>query len=55
MHVTIRKKGAIKSQKSFGREFPEAEDKTRAPFERDRDRIIHSKSFRRLSGKTQVL
>lgn len=54
MHVTISKKGAIKSQKSFGREFPEAEDKTRTPFERDRDRIIHSKSFRRLSGKTQV-
>ena len=45
MHVTI---------KSFGREFSETEDKTRTPFERDRDRIIHSKSFRRLSGKTQV-
>lgn len=37
-----------------GRFHEEAESKTRTPFERDRDRIIHSSSFRRLKGKTQV-
>jgi len=36
------------------RKHPEAEDRFRTPFQRDRDRIIHSKSFRRLKGKTQV-
>lgn len=45
---------AVLSSKSAGREFPECPDKTRTEFQRDRDRIIHSKPFRRLSGKTQV-
>lgn len=45
---------AVKSSQSLGREFPETEDLTRSAFQRDRDRIIHSKPFRRLSGKTQV-
>ncbi|MHB8417984.1 MAG: deoxyguanosinetriphosphate triphosphohydrolase [Myxococcales bacterium] len=36
------------------RERPEAEDELRTAFQRDRDRILHSKSFRRLKGKTQV-
>lgn len=42
------------SAKSKGRERPEEESEIRACFQRDRDRIIHSKSFRRLKHKTQV-
>lgn len=45
---------AVKSSQSFGREFPETEDLTRSIFQRDCDRIVHCKPFRRLSGKTQV-
>jgi dGTPase len=37
-----------------GREFPEPEHPYRAPFQRDAGRIIHSRAFRRLAGKTQV-
>jgi dGTPase len=36
------------------REFPEPESDHRTPFQRDRDRIVHSKAFRRLKHKTQV-
>ncbi len=36
------------------RALPEAEDPYRTCFERDRDRILHASSFRRLAGKTQV-
>ena len=36
------------------RRFPESDLPTRSEFQRDRDRIIHSKSFRRLMHKTQV-
>lgn len=39
---------------SAGRLVPEAPDPFRTAFQRDRDRIIHSKAFRRLSHKTQV-
>ena len=40
--------------KSKGRLNKEASSKYRSPFQRDRDRIIHSASFRRLKHKTQV-
>src|SRR3954453_2684870 len=45
---------AVRSYESRGREHPEDECKVRTPFQRDRDRILHSKPFRRLKGKTQV-
>ncbi len=45
---------AIPLQGTLGREHDEAEDETRFPFQRDRDRIIHAQAFRRLQGKTQV-
>src|SRR5690606_3931416 len=40
--------------RSRGRLAPEPESPTRTPFQRDRDRIIHSTAFRRLKHKTQV-
>ena len=40
--------------KSKGRLFNEPKNKFRSDFQRDRDRIIHSSSFRRLKHKTQV-
>lgn len=39
---------------SLGRVVDEAEDPVRTCYQRDRDRILHSKSFRRLKHKTQV-
>ena len=43
-----------KSINSKGRIFNESESNIRSPYQRDRDRIIHSSSFRRLKHKTQV-
>jgi dGTPase len=45
---------AVPHGPGLGRVYPEHEDSTRLPFQRDRDRIIHSQAFRRLSQKTQV-
>lgn len=42
------------SQNTLGRDTPEEECSLRTPYQRDRDRIIHCKSFRRLKHKTQV-
>ncbi len=45
---------AARASASRGREVPEVDDDLRTCFQRDRDRIIHSKAFRRLIHKTQV-
>ena len=45
---------AVKSVNSKGRIYKEPENSIRSPYQRDRDRIIHSSSFRRLKHKTQV-
>ena len=45
---------ATRSADSRGRVRPESPDEFRTAFERDRDRIIHAKAFRRLKHKTQV-
>jgi len=45
---------AMTSAKSRGRRYPEPEHPYRSSFMRDRDRVIHSRAFRRLEYKTQV-
>jgi len=45
---------AMRSVDSKGRAHPEVEHPYRGPFQRDRDRILHSSAYRRLSGKMQV-
>jgi len=50
----MKKYSKIGLFKSKGRIFIESLSKYRTPFQRDRDRIIHSASFRRLKHKTQV-
>lgn len=50
----IRADYAAKPEISHGRQHPESAPVYRTVFQRDRDRIIHSKAFRRLEYKTQV-
>src|SRR5579875_317546 len=45
---------AMPTEKSLGRRYPEPRHPYRNDYERDRDRIIHSRAFRRLENKTQV-
>jgi len=44
----------MRAEDSRGRRYPEAEHPYRSVYARDRDRIIHSRAFRRLEAKTQV-
>ncbi len=45
---------ACRPEDSRGRRFAEPESRMRTPYQRDRDRIVHSTAFRRLEYKTQV-
>lgn len=45
---------AVRAETSRGRLHPEPDSATRSPWQRDRDRIIHSSAFRKLQYKTQV-
>src|SRR5690349_20851331 len=45
---------AVRVETSRGRRFPEPQHRYRNDFQRDRDRVIHSRAFRRLENKTQV-
>src|ERR1700755_3562942 len=45
---------AVRVEESRGRRFPEPRHPYRNDFQRDRDRIIHARAFRRLEAKTQV-
>jgi len=45
---------AVRVEDSRGRRYPEPPHAYRNPFQRDRDRVIHARAFRRLENKTQV-
>src|SRR5580658_5183476 len=45
---------AVHLEFARGRRYPEAPHPYRNPFQRDRDRVVHSRAFRRLENKTQV-
>ncbi len=52
--MTDRAPWAVRAETSRGRLHPEPESPTRSPWQRDRDRVIHSSAFRKLQYKTQV-
>src|ERR1700747_2080381 len=45
---------ALRAEESRGRRYPEPEHPYRSDFQRDRDRVVYSRAFRRLENKTQV-
>ncbi len=45
---------AVRPETSRGRLYPEGDSPTRSPWQRDRDRVVHSSAFRKLQYKTQV-
>src|SRR6202142_2234615 len=45
---------AVRAEDSRGRRYPEPPHPYRNPFQRDRDRVVHARAFRRLENKTQV-
>ncbi len=45
---------AMRAAQTRGRDFPESESAYRTPFQKDRDRVLHTTAFRRLEYKTQV-
>lgn len=46
---------AMRNRGTRGRRYPEPAHPYRSPFQRDRERIVYSSAFRRMTGKTQVL
>ena len=54
MENELLRPGATRSDGAGDRRVPEEPDPWRTCFERDRDRVLHATSFRRLAGKTQV-
>ncbi len=53
-HENTRAAWAVRDEQTRGRVHPEPDHPYRSPFQRDRDRIIHCRAFRRLMHKTQV-
>jgi len=45
---------AVRPEQSRGRKYPEPAHRYRSDYQRDRDRVVHSRAFRRLENKTQV-